>query len=534
MKSIFFLLRKNVKNAVLDTFRHPLKLIVYGLIGASLVYAVIRGFTMDVDVNDKLDPRILNGAFLALLYLVSIPIMLKGLSTGSSFFTMGDVNNIFVAPISPKRILVYGIGKQLATSLFLVVCFSAYGSMAVKMFDLTLGKALVLVGGIILMLLMIQIVTLLLFCLCSAKPFLVPFFKGLIYLLIVYGLGSVLIWMFTAGMSLSNLYCAISQPYLEYAPVVGWIHGVVFGILEGNWVLALIYASLLLLLCLMSLFVFWHTRLDYYEDVLSHAENYYEFRENIRSGTITDSMLMGSHPVKLRKTGISRGTGASAIFFKHIREGTRRSRFLFFNINTIVLIGIAAVIGLAMKTFFSNPYQLTMIYIAVTMICAYVQFFFSAAGDWVKELNKPYIFLIPDHPVKKLIMAGATSIIKPFIDGLIAYFFLWLLVGGSTLDAFVCAITYGSFGSVYIASNILAQRIVGISGNRGIFITIYMGVMVLLMLPGILLGLLAISNISWVIKPIAATILGLPVLIWNLFISLMIFLMCKNLLNNIE
>ena len=38
---------------------------------------------------------------------------------------MGDVNNIFVAPISPKRILVYGIGKQLATSLFLVVMFAS-------------------------------------------------------------------------------------------------------------------------------------------------------------------------------------------------------------------------------------------------------------------------------------------------------------------------------------------------------------------------------------------------------------------------
>ena len=207
---------------------------------------------------------------------------------------------------------------------------------------------------------------------------------------------------------------------------------------------------------------------------------------------------------------------------------------MFFNINTVVLLGVSSVIGLAMKSFFSEPYRVTVIYIAAAVICAYIQFFFSAAGDWVKELNKPYIFLIPDSAVKKLIMAGATSIIKPFIDGAISFAFLWILVGGFITDVIVCALVYGSFGCIYIASNILAQRIVGISGNRGVFITFYMGIMVLLMIPGILAGIVLLSQLSGYLTAIAATIIGLPVLIWNIFISFMIFLMCKNLLNNIE
>ena len=65
MTSIFYLLRKNIKNGIVDTFRHPLKLIVYGMIALSLVYAVIRGFTMEVDVNDRLDSRILCGCILS-------------------------------------------------------------------------------------------------------------------------------------------------------------------------------------------------------------------------------------------------------------------------------------------------------------------------------------------------------------------------------------------------------------------------------------------------------------------------------------
>ena len=131
-------------------------------------------------------------------------------------------------------------------------------------------------------------------------------------------------------------------------------------------------------------------------------------------------------------------------------------------------------------------------------------------------------------------MAGATSIIKPFIDGAIAFTILFFIAGGHFIDAFTCMIAYGSFGCIYISSNILAQRIVGISGNRGVFITFYMGIIVLLMIPGIIGGILLLSNISAELTPISATILALPVLVWNIFISFMIFLLCRNLLNNIE
>ena len=534
MNAIIYLLRKNVKNAILDTIRHPMKLIVYAFIAASLVFAVLRGFLSTEEVGDLLDIRILYGVYLALLYFISIPIMLKGISTGSTFFSMGDVNNIFVAPISSKKILIYGIGRQLATSLFLVVCFSAYGSFAIRMFELSVADSIMLVVGIVLMLFMVQMMTLLLFCVSSARPRRALYLKFVIYALPIYALGTVAVYMFSNGLTLENLYTAVSMKMLQYVPVVGWVHGFVFGFINGSTMDIIIYASLLILSCVLSVLIFCFTKLDYYEDVLARAESYFEFRDNIRSGRVTDSAFLGSKKIKLRKKGINKGKGASSIFYKHLREGSRRSRFMFFNINTVVLLGVSSVIGLAMKSFFSEPYRVTVIYIAAAVICAYIQFFFSAAGDWVKELNKPYIFLIPDSAVKKLIMAGATSIIKPFIDGAISFAFLWILVGGFITDVIVCALVYGSFGCIYIASNILAQRIVGISGNRGVFITFYMGIMVLLMIPGIVAGIVLLSQLSGYLTAIAATIIGLPVLIWNIFISFMIFLMCKNLLNNIE
>lgn len=534
MKAILYLLRKNVKNGIIDTLKSPLKLIVYSFIGASLVFAVIQGFVMDSTMDEPPDQRILYGAYIALLFFISIPIMLKGLSTGSSFFGLSDVNNIFVAPISEKKVLTYGIGRQLASSLFLVICFSAYGSIGIRVFELSTADALYLFGGIALMMLIVQMVTLLLFCICSAFPKTSFYLKLFIYALPVFALGAVVAYMFSGGMTLENLYAAISQKILEYIPIVGWMHGLVFGLIYDNIFNIILYGSLLLGCCLASVIIFCVTKLDYYEDVLARAESYFEFKDHIRTGKVTEGDWMGNRRIKLRKQGINKGRGASAIFYKHLREGSRRSRFMFFNINTMILLAITAIIGLAMKGFFRQPWRVTIIYLAVTAIISYVQFFFSAAGDWVKELNKPYIFLIPDDPVRKLIMAGATSIIKPFIDGAVSFAFLWVLVGGFIPDLIICPLVYGSFGCIYIASNILAQRIVGISGNRGVFITFYMGIMVVLMVPGIVIGLLALSNIHGWLSVISASVMGLPIFLWNILVSFVIFMVCKNLLHNLE
>ncbi len=303
--------------------------------------------------------------------------------------------------------------------------------------------------------------------------------------------------------------------------------------IDGNYMNIVIYGILLLISFAVCILVFVYTKLDYYEDVLGQAESNYAFREALKTGNFGENFGTSSQKLKSSNIGIKKGSGANAIFYKHLKEGERRSRFRFLNISTAVLLGVALITGLVINQIVDGIYRTTIIYLGTTIICSYLQFFFSAAGDWVKELSKPYIFLIPDSPVKKLIMASATSIIKPFTDGTIAYIVLALIVGGQIPDIVTSILVYGSFGCVYIAANVLAQRIVGMNGNRGIFITFYMSLIFLLMIPGILLGLFSLSN-AGELSIIAATMMGLPVFLWNMLISFLIFLMCRNLLNNAE
>ncbi len=540
MNAIFYLMQKTVKNSILDTLRHPLKCILYGFIILSMIYGAVMGFTAASDGSSFLDRvievsggRLLSGAYMVVLYFISVPILLKGLSEGTSFFTLSDVNHMFIAPVSEKTVLMYGIGRRLASMLMLVVTFSAYGGMLVNMFHITIGETLMLIIGIVLMLIFVQFTTLMLFCLTSGHPKRAAVLRYFIYGMAFVPLLLVIVHFFRSGITAESLFESVSLPFLEWVPLIGWMHGFLYAFLTADSVRGLVYGLLLMLLGFSAMATLFLSDVDFFEDVLSSAENYHEFRESIREGKMSDKVMMGNRPVRLRRLGIGRGRGGTVIFFKHLHEGHRRSRLLFFNINTVVLLFVAFVTAIGMKLAMPNVMP-TIIYLSVTTLCVYVQFFFSASGDWVKELTKPYIYLIPERAERKLLMAAATGLIKPLTDAIITFGLLSIYVGGVFCDIETSVLVYASFGSVYIAANILAQRIVGLESSGGIFITFYMSVIILALLPGIVIGLVVLSGLAGTFGAVATTLLGMPIFLWNLLISVIIFLTCRNLLNNKE
>ena len=130
MSTIFYMLRKEWKNRLLALFRHPGKLVVYILLVVLLVNSVIStALTPQADLGGFLDLRILHGAYLGILLLFTVPILLNALQKGTTFFGMSDVNLLFVSPISPKKILAYGLMKQMGRTLLMMFFFLFYLSL---------------------------------------------------------------------------------------------------------------------------------------------------------------------------------------------------------------------------------------------------------------------------------------------------------------------------------------------------------------------------------------------------------------------
>lgn len=538
MKAIIYMLRKTVKNGIIDILHHPLQLIVYLFIALTTVSGIVIALTRNIGYEQShSDFRILQGAYLMILYFISVPIMLKGTNASTTFFKMSDVANVFTAPISEKRILVYGVGRQMATILMLLVCFISYGAIAVQYFSLTIWDAVLLLLGIGVMLFEVQMVTVLIFCVCNGRPARIRMMKYAIYFIIIIPIAIALIQLFARGFVYENLLSAVSLPYLNYIPIIGWTSGMFMGIIMGSTANVWIYASLLLLFAVFAILIFVYSKADYYEDVLQKTESVYEFRNAIKNGNVSDKNMMSDRKkVKIGRTGISKGSGASVFFYKQLREMSRRSRIPFININTAVLTAFIIIIGFALRTFENSKITASMTLTITAILSCYIQFFFTVSDDWIKELQKPYIFMVPASPVKKLIMSCATSVIKPFIDGVIAFAIGGALFSASPIDILACIAVYFSCGLVYTSLNVLVQRFMGKTGNRGVLMVIYMLLLFVALTPGIVVSATLFFTASAKIpyNIFLAARLCFPAAACNFIIAFLVLLLSKRTLNNME
>ena len=275
MSAIFYVLRKSLKNTLLELLHHPAKLILYLFV---IFIVLASGISNMVSANGDgtlLDIRMLEGIYLGALLLVLIPALLMGLRSGTTFFTMSDVSLLFSAPISSKKILSYGLLKQAGTTLLLTFLLLSYGGMAIRMFGLPIWQGILLLVGFALTIPLTQMTTMTVYSYVNGNERRIKMVKTILYLLIVL-LAAVVGWhIYRNGVSQDSLFAAVSSPWLEFFPVAGWMKGLLFAVFTGNVPRILLFAGLLAVGIVVCLVLFLRSDADYYEDVLQNTESTY-------------------------------------------------------------------------------------------------------------------------------------------------------------------------------------------------------------------------------------------------------------------
>jgi hypothetical protein len=111
MNALSYLIRKQTKNFFRNLVHHPSKLIIYLFAVAFFVMMIVTSQKTPQKSSGYTDIRMLEGIFLGWLLLFSVPILFNSLKSGTTMFSMSDVDLLFVSPISPKNILFYGLVK---------------------------------------------------------------------------------------------------------------------------------------------------------------------------------------------------------------------------------------------------------------------------------------------------------------------------------------------------------------------------------------------------------------------------------------
>lgn len=518
MKSLIYLLLIMTKNRILELKRRPAKL-VFILFFVLMFGIVIISSILD-GPKESDSYRSMSEFYAIILALYTFIFGLganQGLKSGSSFFSIADVQLVFPAPISSRKVLLYGLIKQMSTSL-LVGFFLLYQYTWVNQsYGVTIGGLLLVLLGFAVCVFVSQLTAMTIYVFTSHNERKQRAVQIGIYL--IAGL-LMLYLLFPLIKNQSDIIGTITQSANSFVvsllPVAGWLKAGVVGSLSGNllMVFAGFGATALLVVGLVAAISKAHG--DFYEDVLQATEVSHSAITAKKEGNI-DSIP--SQNIKVGKQGLDKGFGASAFFYKHLLEN-RRSRVLLLDKASLILISAIIIFAYILSENGIVP---------VLFFSTYVQLFNVTTGRWALELNRPFVYLVPEPPFKKLMYLCFEGIYKIVVEAIVLFIILGFILKLSPGVVIGCILMRIGFGILMITGNMLIKRILGSIGSSAIQMMVYFLLMFVLCAPSVIVAFILSVTLSS-----SLVVLLLTTFVLNLFISALVLLMCRNILNYAE
>lgn len=527
MNALAYLLLTQLKNRILSLRKKPGLLILYLITAAFLILCFVVLLISDYKPSHLgyADERIIFSiiAGIGLLFLWSF--VSNGLSNGSSLFSMSDVGLLFVAPISTKKILMYGLisslGKAMLANIFVIFQMSNLRSN----FGYGLKEVFALFIICAVMTLFCQLMSIGIYIISNGNPARKNIIKGIIIALFSGIAIMVLIIQRQEGLSLIKAVLSLPDTkWFGYIPVAGWSMMFFIGIAQGSVVTMLIPLILYFISGSIIILLLTSGTADYYEDVLLSTEITYQTQKTIKEEGKTIQNRKKKIKVSEKAMGLNKGMGAMTIAYKHLLELKRTSKLMFIDSFTLF-----AAFGVGVAAY----YLVKVTHLASYIILAtaiYLQFFMTVMGKLKSELLKPYIYLIPEKSVKKLFAASFTSIVKPCIDGIIMFSVLVVMGGTDPLTGLFYALAYASSGALFVGFTILYQRVLGGQPNNYVKMLFGVGFFLIIISPAIISSI----AVSFLLPEALDFLCTLPYSICCMVFTGLIFLTCGGLLDKAE
>ncbi len=517
MSALLYIIRKQLKNVIRGLTKKPLALIGYILIGMLMMFSLVIVLIMPSGAVRHGDNQVFSAIFTGLIVIALYFSLKQGIEKGSSYFRYSDVNLVFTAPFKPSKVLLYGFIKHMGTS-FLIVVFTIFQVPNVKNnFMLHSYGIWVILLSVLFYSLLYPIVGMILYTFSSVSTKRRTLTKRALDALAVLFVVGLVVSVLQKQSLIDGAISYLNNDVFAWMPMVGQLRAIgtaaVYGIGPSFW----LGVGILTVAIATFVIVLYNSDMDYYEDVLGATEQIEQRIQAKRQGR--DGSIVQRKARKV-KGGFS-GGGARAIFEKSLLEYRKTSYFLFFDKSSLII----ALAGLGFK--FLMPDGQTSIFFTL-FFSAYMLFFFTVQGKWPQELDKPYVFLIPESNGKKLLYTTLPENIKNLFDGVLLFTLSYFLLNVSLSVAAMCVICYTLYGAIYIYADIVSRRLFGSVHSKAMQIFIKLFVSLFVVIPGIVI----MGILSFTLQNEFVSVLGITA--WNLLAASGLFLASSGIFSNLE
>ncbi len=517
---LIYLLVTRFKNNVRRFFRKPSRLIL------SLACIALIGFTIfagnaDAPENPVYrDIRELCAIVFVFYSFVFLMTAYNGFSKGATLFSMPDVNLVFTAPLRRQSVLFYGLIQQLGSSLlvgiFLLFQYTMlrmnYGIEYIDLIWILVGYSLSIFCG--------QLTAMVLYTKTALFERRRRLARAVFYAVLSAAAAIVFVSLYGRRDNLLESAVALATGPLAFFPVSGWLSYAVQGIFARQAMPLLIGVAAVALF--VALLVLWIVRSDddYYEDVYGITEKNFKTREAAKAGQRPPTW---TGKVRRGRGTLCHGAGASAIYYKHLLEN-RRSNPLLLEPSAFIFIVTSVAFTFLMRADGGIA--------AAFAFAVYMRIFGAMLGRLQRELVKPYIYLIPEPPFKKMFFAVAEAFPKFALNALLMYVPIALLCGLTPVETLLCALAGFSFDVLFLAGYVLVERLFSSMTSKVLSMFVFFLTLILLAAPG---GILALILYSFGFLLISANFtVFLALFCVNMLLSLAIIFACRNMLSYAE
>ncbi|MCL6459543.1 MAG: putative ABC exporter domain-containing protein [Gorillibacterium sp.] len=523
MRPLLYVMRRSLINTVKALRRAPAILTLYIIIALFFLLLIIGSFSSNTDTSlihgsPEIYGLIVTGILLFIIY-TSVN---RSIKTGSSFFRMADVNLAFTAPLSPKKVLLYGFIKQMGTTL-LYVFFMVWQLPNLRNLYAINGVGMViLLGGFFFLMFLLQVVGLLIYSWTSrakqARKLAERIWNGLMFVFVLILLAKL--------VELQDLLAAakavLNSHSFELIPLIGWFKVVFMAPITGITSDFYLNVALIIGFTIAVCFIFYTQKTDYYEDVLANTEQ----KETLYAAKRAGKRPSLTNGIKARKIKQSYGgKGASAIFYRQLLE-YKKGGFFLLSRSTLIL----AVVGFAAQYFLQEG-GLTIL----LLFSIYYLFIMLFQGKWLQEMERPFIYLIPASSSVKLFYATLADLIKNFVDGLVLFVVAGIFLHSHPLIMLLCAIGFTTYGLFFTYSDVLFRRLFGPIHSKVLQGIISISTIIFLLAPGIIIAeVIRFVGFDGGTGLLAESIFCLTLIGYNLILISGIFAWAKGIFDRVE
>ena len=512
MNAVVFLIVRQYVNRIRRMFSKPLNVILTII----AVLFIMSGPLLMLFIRDFYEGLVGAGgreiAVAGVQLFIGITLILSGLSQQGGLFTYSEASILFSSPLTKKTILLYSTLQSLPgaflTSIFM--CFY---------FPYLIGGAMTTLK----LLATVLVMSLLIFCI-----FIIYYY---IYIQDIAREGlkkrlKKFAWAFFAVIA--AIYTAIwltnghdfgeaavtffTSPIYNAFPLFGWAKWAVVALLNDHCINGFIPGTLLLAVSAVVL-----ARIYYSQDV-----DFYEKAQldSIRLQKVVDTIKSNGYDAqglalrKVRSAKSSFREGAAAIMSRQFLEMKKRGPMLTLKdlINGVIYLAV----GLATKMEFTFVYTMIVFSMVIN----------TATDSWNSEFKKPYIYLIPESPFRKLIYAVLPSIVKNTLAGSVVVAAAAALFGAGLQEALLCLFLLAAYALLFTAASVFTYRIMGHMTNAVLLMFMRTLFVMAAAIPG---GVTAIV-LSVVSGVEGGVVMIGPMILANLLCSLLFMFLSRKLL----